>query len=109
MMEKLAVLLGIGALAIASLAAGAAKGPDYAGSWKKNCEDELGLQIRPLQDGLYAVLFCKSGNCSAPGAYRPNTRIDSDPMYDVLSANRIKVRHQDGSYDTYLKCADLRR
>ncbi len=101
---KLGAALGICALAIAGLAPGAAKGPDYAGLWKKNCEDLFGLQIRPLRDGLYSVSFCKSENCSAPGAYRPNSRIENDSMYDVLSATRIKVRHEDGSYSTYVMC-----
>jgi hypothetical protein len=103
-MGKLTTLLGICALACAELAAAAGKGPDYAGSWKKNCLDEFGLQISAPRDGMYSVLFCKSGFCSAPGAYRPNTRIENDPMYDVVSAARMKVRHQDGSFDTYIKC-----
>ena len=103
-MGKLTALLCICALATAPLAGAAGKGPDYAGSWKKNCEDEFGLQITAPRDGTYSVLFCKSGFCSAPGAYRANTRIENDPMYDVLSAGRMKVRHQDGSYDTYVKC-----
>jgi hypothetical protein len=108
-MKKLTALLCMCTLAIAPLAGAAGKGLDYAGSWKKNCEDELGLEVRPLRDGLYAVLFCKSDNCSAPGKYRPNTRIENDPMYDILGPTRMKVRHADGSFDTYLKCADPRR
>jgi hypothetical protein len=92
-------------LAIAGLAPAAAKGPDYAGFWKRNCEDQLGLQIRPLREGLYAVSFCNHDGCSAPGAYRPNTRIDQDPMYEVLSPTRIRVRHQDGGYSAYVKCS----
>lgn len=103
-MVKIRSAVGICALAIAGLAPGAAKDPDYAGFWKGNCEDELGLQIMPLRDGLYSVSFCNSGGCSTPGAYRPNTRIENDPMYDVLSATRIKLRHQEGGYSTYVKC-----
>ena len=104
-MVKMRAAFGICALAIAGLAPGGARAPDYAGFWKRNCADEFGLQIRPLRDGLYVVSFCNYGGCSAPGAYRPNTRIENDPMYDVLSATRIKVRHQEGGYSTYVKCA----
>src|SRR3954454_12545325 len=108
-MTKLPAVLGVWALAIAGLALGAAKGPDYAGSWKMNCEDEFGLQISPSREGWYSISFCKSGTCSPPGAYRPDTRIEKDRLYDVLSLTRIKVRHQDGSYNTYVKCAGPRR
>jgi hypothetical protein len=78
---------------------------DYGGVWKKNCEDEMGLHIKPLPDRQYAILFCKSDLCSEPGAYRPNTRIDNDPMYEVLNARRLKVRDREGSYSIYVKCA----
>jgi hypothetical protein len=108
-MTKLTALLFTCALAVAPFAGAAGKGADYAGSWKKNCVDEFGLEVRPLRDGMYAVLFCKSENCSAPGKYRPNTRIDNDPMYDILGPTRMKVRHADGSFDTYLKCSDAKR
>jgi hypothetical protein len=104
-MVRIRAAFGICALAIVGLAPGAAKGPDYAGLWKKNCQDEFGLRISPLRDGLYSVSFCKSEHCSAPGAYRPDSRIDNDPMYDVLSGSRIKVRHQDGSFTNYVRCA----
>ena len=103
-MTKLRVAFGISALVIAGLAPAAAKGPDYAGFWKRNCEDQFGVQIRPVREGLYAVSFCNHDGCSAPGAYRPNTRIENDAMYEVLSATRIKVRHQEGGYSLYVKC-----
>jgi len=79
---------------------------DYSGVWKKNCQDEMGLQIKPLR-GQYAVLFCKNDICSEPGAYRPNTRIDGDPLYEVLSATAMKVRYPDGGFSVYKKCAGL--
>lgn len=103
-MAKISFAFGLCALALAGLAAAAAKAPDYAGSWKRNCDDAFGLQIKPLRDGLYAVSFCNHDGCSAPGAYRPNTRIENDPTYEVVSATRIKVRYQDGGYSTYVKC-----
>jgi len=81
---------------------------DYSGVWKKNCEDEMGLQIRPLRDRQqYAVLFCKNDICSQPGAYRPNSRIDGDPLYEVLNASTIKVRYPDGGFSVYRKCKAL--
>jgi hypothetical protein len=83
-----------------------AQGKDYSGLWKKNCEDDMGLMIKPLR-GQYAVLFCKNDECSQPGAYRPNTRIDNDPMYEVLSDKRMKVRDREGSYSIYVKCRPL--
>jgi hypothetical protein len=104
-MATIRAAFGICALAIAGLAPGAAKAPDYAGLWKRNCVDEFALQVKPLRDGLYAVSFCNPDGCSAPGAYRPNTRIENDPMYEVLSATRIQVRYQEGGYSTYVKCA----
>jgi hypothetical protein len=79
---------------------------DYSGVWKKNCQDEMGLVIKPLH-GQYAVLFCKNDQCSEPGAYRPNSRIDNDPMYEVQSEKRIKVRDREGSYSIYVKCGGL--
>jgi hypothetical protein len=103
-MAKTRFLFGVWALAIAGLALGA-KATDYAGLWKRNCVDEFGLQITPLRDGLYAISFCNHDGCSRPGVYRPNTRIENDPMYEVLSATRIKVRYQDGGYSMYVRCA----
>jgi len=79
---------------------------DYSGMWKKNCQDEMGLAIKPLR-GQYAVLFCKNDICTEPGAYRPNTRIDNDPMYEVLAEKRIKVRDREGTYSIYVRCGAL--
>ena len=79
---------------------------DYGGLWKKNCEDQMGLMFKPLR-GQYAVLFCKNDVCSEPGVYRPNSRIDNDPMYEVLSEKRIKVRDREGTYSIYVKCQAL--
>jgi len=79
---------------------------DYSGVWKKNCQDEMGLVIKPLR-GQYAVLFCKNDICSEPGVYRPNSRIDNDSMYEVLSEKRLKVRDREGTYSIYVKCGGL--
>jgi hypothetical protein len=98
-----ALVAGICA-AIAALAFGAGK-VDYTGLWKGNCEDPFGVQIKPLRDGLYSISFCKIDGCSAPGVYRPNTKIDNDPMYEPLSPTRIRLRHSEGGFTTYVKCA----
>ena len=90
---------------ITSLALAQGK-PDYSGVWKKNCQDDMGLHIKPLR-GQYVVLFCKNDLCSEPGAYRPNTRIDNDPLYEVLNPGTIKVRYPDGGFSVYKKCAGL--
>ena len=62
------------------------------------------MRIEPLSGGLYSISFCKPTGCSAPGAYRPNTRIENDPIYEVLSATKIRLRHPEGGYSTYVKC-----
>jgi hypothetical protein len=99
-----ALFAGVCASAIAALAFGAPGKIDYAGFWKGNCEDPFGVQIKPLRDGLYSIAFCKLKLCSAPGVYRPNTTIENDPMYQPLSATRIRFRHPEGGYSTYVKC-----
>ena len=98
-----ALAAGICASAIATLVLGAQGKVDYTGFWKGNCEDPFGVQIKPLRDGLYSISFCRV-ECSAPGAYRPNTRIENDPMYETLSPTRIRLRHPEGGYSAYVKC-----
>jgi len=103
-MARQALAAGLCAYAFAALAFGAQGKVDYTGFWKGNCEDPFGVQIKPLHDGLYSISFCKPAGCSAPGAYRPNTRIERDPMYEALSSTRIRLRHPEGGYSTYVKC-----
>ena len=103
-MARKALFAGICAGAIATLVfAGQAK-VDYTGFWRGNCEDPFGVQIKPVRDGLYSISFCKPNECSAPGVYRPNTTIENDPMYETLSATKIRLRHPEGGYSTYVKC-----
>jgi hypothetical protein len=99
-----ALVAGLCAYAFAALAFGAQEKVDYTGFWKANCEDPFGVQIKPLRDGTYSVSFCKPAGCSAPGAYRPNTRIENDPMYEPLSATKIKLKYPEGGHSTYVKC-----
>jgi hypothetical protein len=103
-MARKALVAGICASVIATLVCGAPAKVDYTGFWKGNCEDPFGVQIKPLRDGLYSISFCRF-ECSAPGVYRPNTRIEDDPMYEALSPTKIRLRHAEGGYSTYVKCA----
>jgi hypothetical protein len=96
--------LGIAWLLV--LASGAAaQGVDYAGFWKRNCEDDQGVQIRRLREGLYSIAFCKIGGCTAAGSYRPNSRIDGDPAYQVLGPTRLRLMEVEGGYTAYVKCS----
>jgi hypothetical protein len=98
-----ALVAGLCASAITTGVTGADK-VDYSGSWKANCEDPVGLLIRPLRNGLYSISFCKSTVCS-PGTYRPDTRIDNDTHYEVMSPTRIRVKHPEGGHTAYVKCS----
>ena len=82
-----------------------AQGVDYTGFWKRNCEDDQGVQIRRVRESLYAISFCKVGGCTAPGSYRPNSRIEGDPAYEVLGPTRIRLNHPEGGYTAYVKCS----
>ena len=104
MPRKALVVAALCASAIATLAFGAPAKVDYTGVWKGNCEDPFGVQIKPLRDGFYSISFCRV-ECTAPGVYRPNTRIENDPMYEILSPTKIRLRHPEGGYSTYVKCA----
>lgn len=99
-----AFVAGLCASAIAAQVFGAQDKVDYSGYWKANCEDPVGLVIRPLRNGLYSISFCKSTVCS-PGAYRPDTRIEKDARYDVLSPTKIRLNHPEGGHTTYVKCS----
>jgi hypothetical protein len=103
-MASKALVAGLCACAIAMPVFGAADKVDYSGAWKTNCEDPMGLLIKPLRNGLYSISFCKSTVCS-PGAYRPDTRIENDPRYEVLSPTRIRLKHPEGGHTAYVKCS----
>src|SRR5438128_447388 len=78
----------------------------YTGIWKSNCSDYWGVQIKPADGGLYSVTFCGLSGCVAPGAWAPNTRLSGDPMYEVVSATKIRIKRNDAGSFTYLKCGD---
>jgi hypothetical protein len=100
-MRRSLLAVCLAAMVLPALAAGKA---DYTGFWKKNCEDPFGLQIKPQRGGLYAIAFCKGDGCTPAGAYRPDTTIENDPLYDILAATRIRVRDAEGTFSTYIKC-----
>jgi len=90
---------------VAVVASAHAGGTDYTGFWKRNCSDGFGVQIKPADGALYSVSFCGPGGCFAPGTWTPDTRIEGDPNYKVISPKEIGIRRSDkGEYSTYLKC-----
>lgn len=58
----------------------------------------------PVNDGLYSVTFCGLSGCMKPGTWMPDTRIAGDPMYQVVSATTIRIKHSDQGYFTYTRC-----
>jgi len=82
----------------------AASASDYSGFWKTDCGNAFGLQILPSEKHLYSVSFCGPGGCFQPGTYLPNTPIDGDPMYEVISNNEIRLKLKDGGSVAHYKC-----
>lgn len=81
-------------------------GADYTGFWKGNCSDGFGVQIKPAGDQMYSVSFCGPGGCDEPGEWTPNTRIEGDPNYKVISPEKMDIRRIDEkhAFNTYIKC-----
>jgi hypothetical protein len=78
---------------------------DFTGFWKEKCDQNFGLQIKPVgATGMYTVSFCGPGGCFEPGTYRPNTYINKDKSYEVISSDEIKVFGGDG-WSLYKKCS----
>jgi hypothetical protein len=79
-------------------------GSGYSGFWKTDCNNSFGLQIVRTKANLYSVSFCGPGGCAAPGTYLPNTSIDEDPMYEVISKSEIRLKLKGGGSVTHFKC-----
>jgi len=81
-------------------------GTDFTGFWKTSCTDDAGVQIKPAENQLYSISFCQPGRCFNPGEWEPNSRIDGDPEYKVVSPNEIGIRRKDhtSEYIMYKKC-----
>lgn len=81
-------------------------GADYTGFWKGNCTDGFGVQIKPVENQMYSLSFCGPGGCLAPGEWTPNTRIEGDQNYKVISPEKIAIRLKDDKHEyfPYIKC-----
>ncbi len=97
----LACLLGLLGLTCES------RGTEYTGFWKHDCADNFGIQIKPSGDRLYSVSFCGPGGCSEPGEWTPNTRLEGDSQYKIISADELGIRRKDkDDYFIYKKCTN---
>jgi len=76
----------------------------FTGIWKSRCSDYWGVQVRPAGGALYSVTFCGLSGCLKPGEWMPNTRIEGDPMYVVVSPSTIRVKRNDSGYFNYTRC-----
>ena len=81
-------------------------GADYTGIWKDNCKDYFGIQIKHVDEQLYAISFCGLVGCFEPGQWTPNSKIEGDPNYNVISSEKIGIRRKDdkNAFFTYVKC-----
>ena len=80
-------------------------GIDYTGFWKSNCSDDFGIQIKPAKNELYSVSFCGPSGCFKPSDWTPNTRIEGDQEYKVISPTELGIKRTDGGgYFIYQKC-----
>jgi len=79
-------------------------GSDYTGFWKVNCSEGFGVQIKPVGQKMYSVSFCGPGGCFEPGEWTPNTRIEGDPKYKVISSGELGIKRKDSGFFTYIKC-----
>lgn len=81
-------LLPVVLAAIASGSGCSEREVNYTGIWKGTCSDYWGVLIRPAGGGLYSVTFCGLSGCLEPGEWTPDTRIEGDSMYRVVSPKR---------------------
>ena len=80
-------------------------GADYTGIWMDDCSSFYGIQIKPTKDSLYSVSFCGYNGCFEPGEWTPNTPIEGDSNYLIVSPEKIGIKRKDAnSYSYYTKC-----
>lgn len=91
--------------AAASMSACSDQKTKFMGIWKSDCNDYWGVQIQPRAGGIYSVTFCGLSGCLAPGEWMPNTRLEGDPLYQVVSSTKIRIKHKHRSYFTYTRCS----
>ena len=77
----------------------------FTGIWKSSCDDYWGVLITPAEKGLYAVTFCGLSGCLEPGEWMPDTRIEGDPLYEIVSPTKIRIKRNDRGHFTYNKCS----
>ena len=103
---RIALSLLLIVLAALANGSGCSKGEtNYTGLWKGNCSDYWGVLIIPAESGLYSVTFCGLSGCLQPGEWTPDTRIDGDPMYQIVSPTKIRIKRSDSGYFTYIRCS----
>jgi hypothetical protein len=96
----LALLLFVG-LAIEPAQAG----EDLSGTWKPRCENKFGLLIEKADGDSYAVTFCGLRACSR--SWTPNTMIEGDPKYKIVSRDELGIRKGDSkSFFSFHRCPD---
>lgn len=76
----------------------------FAGFWKESPGDSFGLAIAPAAGQQYSVSFCGPGGCFEPGTYRPDTLLNGDAAYQIVSADELKVLGRHG-WSTYRRAA----
>jgi hypothetical protein len=83
------------------------RGADYTGIWKHECSDYYGIQIKPTEKELYSVSFCGLRGCFAPGEWVPNTRIEGDSEYKIISPSELGIKRKNTEdFSIYKKCTD---
>jgi hypothetical protein len=98
------VLPGVTMAAVLCIGGCSDQKAQFTGIWKSNCDDYWGLQIKPADRDLYTVTFCGLSGCLEQGEWTPNTPIEGDPMYQLVSSGKIRIKRNDGSVFTYIKC-----
>lgn len=76
----------------------------YTGIWKNHCDDYWGVQVKSSVGGLYAVTFCGLSGCLDPGEWMPDTLIVSDPDYQVIAPDQIRITRGNNPSLTYIRC-----
>ena len=81
-------------------------GTDYTGFWKPACTDNFGVQIKKADSNCYSISFCGPGGCVDPGCWTPNSTIDGDQKYTIISPEKIGIRREDdkNAFFFYTKC-----
>jgi hypothetical protein len=80
-------------------------GEDFSGTWKPRCENNFGLLIEKADRDSYAVIFCGLRACSR--SWTPNTKIEGDPRYKIVSRDELGIRKGDSkSFFFYHRCPD---